>query len=45
MPVLAHGSGLDDILVIYLPIIAFILIAWVRARRTAKRREENQRPE
>ena len=42
-PIVAHASGVDDMLVIYLPIILFILIAWIRARRAAKRREEEDR--
>lgn len=40
-PVVAHGSGVDDLLVIYVPILLFILIAWTRARRASKRREED----
>lgn len=42
--VLAHGSGLDDLLYIYGPIFLLVLISWMKMRRAAKRRNHEEDP-
>ncbi len=40
--VLAHGSGVDDLLLIYGPIFLFLMISWMKTRRSAKHRDRHE---
>jgi hypothetical protein len=42
-PVVAHGSGLDEIAFVALPIIIFLTLQWL-SRRKARREQDNRGP-
>lgn len=42
-PVVAHGSGLDEIAFVALPIIIFLTLQWL-SRRKAHREQDNRGP-
>lgn len=41
-PVLAHGSGLDELAFVLLPIVIFVGLQWMSRR---KQRQENAHPD
>lgn len=42
-PVVAHGSGLDEIAFVALPIFIFLTLQWL-SRRKARREQDNRGP-
>jgi predicted esterase len=42
-PVLAHGSGLDELAFVSLPIVIFLTLQWL-SRRKARREQDNRGP-
>ncbi len=42
-PVLAHGSGLDEIAFVALPIVIFLILQWL-SRRKARQEQDNRGP-
>jgi len=42
-PVVAHGSGVDEIAFVTLPILIFLTLQWL-SRRKARREQDNRGP-
>jgi hypothetical protein len=42
-PVLAHGSGIDELAFISVPIVIFLTLQWL-SRRKARREQDNRGP-
>lgn len=40
-PILAHGSGLDELAFVALPILIFLMLQWL-SRRKARQQQDNQ---
>jgi predicted esterase len=42
-PIVAHGSGIDELAFVALPIVIFVTLQWL-SRRKARREQDNRGP-